>query len=319
MTQEVIMKINSNPFDGIRQTVESEATKAKEQIQSGAEKAKEFKESNEGCAPKVTPESTLKEARAFLDIAGQANRSKMDKLFDGNRKPNLEPKEGSLSGDVLVGAREGADAGNKSGRQAAVDTNAVGPHSLAGAAGAIVGGLSGAIDGFNGHQKGASSDQIRKEARANGDYSGGIAGQRAMFLDNSAGENATYPKYKEYQANGGTKSYNEWVADSNYYGGNNSGGGTHAGSSVTTPTPPANNNPTPSPSPNPPANNNNNAPLTNPWPYATGEETVEDPPEDQHEDEPPPVIYGDPNKTQQTTYVDTSLMKSDEEAVDDLI
>lgn len=317
------MKINSNPFDGIRQAVESGVEKAKETIESKAEsvveKTKDAVNDNGVSAQKLTPESVAKEARSLLDMSGSLTRSKMDKLFDtaSQHAPSLKPKEGSLLGDIALGAREGADAGQTSGRNAAVDTHAKGPKGLAGFAGGLIGGISGAIDGFNGHVNGSNSDEIRKEARANGDYAGGVAGQRSMFLDNNAGENATYPEYKEYQANGGTKSYDEWMADTHHYSGT---GGHHTiVGGASTPNPNAgnannnNNNPT---TPTPPPANNGGGPVV---PIVTGGEgdagaPEETPPADGN----PPVVYGDQDKDY-TVYVDTSSVQSDGDAVDDLI
>jgi hypothetical protein len=223
------MKINGNSITGkiqeVAQAVTSEAKEvAKEAISEVKQGADKFESSMR---------SVAQDTKGNLQLAGDASRAKLEEtiLIAKQNKQNavsdinakLQPG-GSVAGNVLYGAREGLDAGKKSGEQAHADTHATGPKFIAAMAGGIVGGISGAIDGYNVGNSGGSAEDIRKEARKDADYSGGVAGSHAMFLDETPGERQDYPKYKEYQANGGTMSYEEWNAEFGAHG--HSGGST---------------------------------------------------------------------------------------------
>jgi hypothetical protein len=221
------MKINGNSIAGkiqeVAQAVTSTANEVTKKVVSEGKQVAERSESS--------MRSVAQDAKGNLQLAGDASRAKLEETIQkakqdkqkavSNINAKLQPG-GSVAGNVLYGAREGFDAGKKSGEQAHTDTHAQGPKFIAGMAGGIVGGISGAIDGYNIGNSGGSVEDIRKEARANADYSGGIAGSHAMFLDETPGERQDYPRYKQYQANGGEMSYEDWNAE---FGAHHSSGG----------------------------------------------------------------------------------------------
>jgi hypothetical protein len=223
------MKINGNSIAGKIQEVAQAVTSNSKEV------AKEVGKSSQNMTGKIemSMRSVAEDSIDKLQLLGDANRAKLEETLQKAKQDKqnavsdinakLQPG-GSVAGNVLYGSREGFDAGKKSGEQAHTDTHATGPKFIAGMAGGIVGGISGAIDGYNVGNSGGSTEDIRKEARANADYSGGIAGSHAMFLDETPGERADYPRYKQYQANGGKMSYEEWNAE---FGAHYSGGGTN--------------------------------------------------------------------------------------------
>lgn len=217
------MKINGNAITAkIQEVAQAVTSEAKEVTKVAVSEGKQVTEKFES-----SMRSVAQDAKGNLQLAGDASRARLQETIEKARQDKanavsdinakLQPG-GSVTGNVLYGAREGFDAGKKSGEQAHTDTHATGPKFIAGMAGGIVGGISGAIDGYNVGNSGGSVEDIRKEARANADYSGGIAGSHAMFLDETPGERADYPRYKEYQANGGKMSYEEWNAEFGAHG-----------------------------------------------------------------------------------------------------
>lgn len=110
------MKINpGSMLNDIRQTVESEATKVTEAVQDAAQTVSD-KAGDAKSAATDAAQGGQQEAKSMLGVLGNATRSKMDQLFDKNppKAPNFMPKEGSLIGDVLLGASEGSKAGQAS-------------------------------------------------------------------------------------------------------------------------------------------------------------------------------------------------------------
>jgi hypothetical protein len=221
------MKINGSSITGkiqeVAQAVTSTANEVTKKVISEGKQVAEKAESS--------MRSVAQDAKGNLQLAGDASRAKLEETIQKAKQDKenavsdinakLQPG-GSVAGNVLYGAREGFDAGKKSGEQAHTDTHATGPKFIAAMAGGIAGGISGAIDGYNVGNSGGSVEDIRREARADADYSGGIAGSHAMFLDETPGERIDYPRYKQYQANGGKMSYEEWNAQ---FGAHGHGGG----------------------------------------------------------------------------------------------
>lgn len=139
-----------------------------------------------------------------------------------------------------------------------------------------------------------------------------------MILDDSPAKRQSYAEYKEYQSNGGTGSYDAWLADHKYSGGYSGGGAVRGG--ATTSNPGGGNQPINNPQQNnpntPPPANNSGAPIV---PTAGGDGEITDPPpSDSDSNDGPIVVTGDPDKNY-TVVVDTSLIQSDSDSVDDLI